>query len=139
MCMNLVNDDKKIKVLLKECTDLNEIDEIIFKLKRERRQLAARLMANEKAHKQDAKAQKKMRDDALQKVIDFAESVKEQNEISPDFEFVIELRKKKFKRPPKYQYIDANGDVKTWAGVGRTPKPIEEALNQGKSLSDFLI
>ena len=46
------------------------------------------------------------------------------------------------KRPPhpaKYAFIDENGERKTWTGQGRTPRPIQNALNSGKSLSDFEI
>ena len=48
----------------------------------------------------------------------------------------------KAKRPPrpaKYAFIDENGECKTWTGQGRTPRPIQNALNSGKSLSDFEI
>ncbi|ALR95646.1 H-NS family nucleoid-associated regulatory protein [Vibrio alginolyticus] len=46
---------------------------------------------------------------------------------------------KRAPRPAKYKYIDANGKEKTWTGQGRTPTPIQEQLNAGKSLDDFLI
>lgn len=42
-------------------------------------------------------------------------------------------------KKPKYIYVDENGVEKTWAGVGRKPETIETALNEGKSLDDFLI
>ena len=48
----------------------------------------------------------------------------------------------KAKRPPrpaKYAFIDENGERKTWTGQGRTPRPIQNELNSGKSLSDFEI
>lgn len=48
-------------------------------------------------------------------------------------------RKKREPRPAKYQYIDENGEVKTWTGQGRTPKIIQKALDAGKSLSSFEI
>ena len=43
------------------------------------------------------------------------------------------------KREAKYRFIDLNGEEKTWTGQGRTPKPIANALANGKSLDDFLI
>ncbi|EGQ7796231.1 H-NS histone family protein [Vibrio parahaemolyticus] len=46
---------------------------------------------------------------------------------------------KRAPRPAKYKYIDANGTEKTWTGQGRTPTPIQEQLDAGKSLDDFLI
>ena len=48
-------------------------------------------------------------------------------------------RAKRPPRPPKYAFIDENGERKTWTGQGRTPRPIQNALNSGKSLSDFEI
>lgn len=42
-------------------------------------------------------------------------------------------------RPAKYKYIDIDGSEKTWTGQGRTPLPIKNAIDAGKSLDDFLI
>lgn len=42
------------------------------------------------------------------------------------------------KRKQKYEYIE-NGITKRWSGVGRTPAPIQLALDNGKSLESFLI
>ncbi|WP_436883149.1 H-NS histone family protein [Enterobacter asburiae] len=42
------------------------------------------------------------------------------------------------KRRPKYEYVE-NGITRSWSGVGRTPAPIQQALDDGKSLDDFLI
>lgn len=46
---------------------------------------------------------------------------------------------KRAPRPAKYQYTDASGELKTWTGQGRTPSAIQEQLDAGKSLDDFLI
>lgn len=48
-------------------------------------------------------------------------------------------REKRPPRPAKYQFTDDNGEQKTWTGQGRTPRPIQRALDAGKSLSDFEI
>lgn len=49
-------------------------------------------------------------------------------------------KSKRAQRPAKYQYIDENGENKTWTGQGRTPAVIKQAIdNEGKSLNDFLI
>ncbi|WGE34437.1 H-NS histone family protein [Actinobacillus genomosp. 1] len=42
-------------------------------------------------------------------------------------------------RPAKYKFIDENGNEKTWTGQGRTPRPIQKALDEGKSLESFAI
>ncbi|OOH91087.1 DNA-binding protein H-NS-like protein [Pasteurellaceae bacterium 15-036681] len=48
-------------------------------------------------------------------------------------------RKKRDARPAKYKFIDVNGNEKTWTGQGRTPREIQQALNEGKTLADFAI
>ncbi|AMF92620.1 transcriptional regulator [Vibrio fluvialis] len=42
-------------------------------------------------------------------------------------------------RPAKYKYTDASGVMKTWTGQGRTPTIIQEALNSGRALDEFVI
>ncbi|GAA5646002.1 H-NS family nucleoid-associated regulatory protein [Vibrio proteolyticus] len=42
-------------------------------------------------------------------------------------------------RPAKYQYVDGKGKTKTWTGQGRTPVVIQEALDNGQALEEFLI
>lgn len=42
-------------------------------------------------------------------------------------------------RPAKYQYIDEQGNQRTWTGQGRTPKAILNAIESGKELKDFKI
>ena len=47
----------------------------------------------------------------------------------------------KSKRPPrpaKYKYV-VDSKEKTWTGQGRTPTAIQEQLETGKTLDDFLI
>merc|ERR1712173_183407 len=41
-------------------------------------------------------------------------------------------KSKRAPRPAKYQYVDANGETKTWTGQGRTPSAIQEQLGAGK-------
>ncbi|ELI5720946.1 H-NS histone family protein [Vibrio fluvialis] len=48
-------------------------------------------------------------------------------------------KQKRAPKPPKYKYIDDQGEEKTWTGQGRTPSPIQKQLDQGKSIDDFLI
>ncbi|UDG79717.1 histone-like nucleoid-structuring protein H-NS [Candidatus Steffania adelgidicola] len=50
------------------------------------------------------------------------------------------VKTKRATRPPKYHYIDENGNVKTWTGQGRTPAIIKKAMDEEhKSLKDFLL
>ncbi|WP_108653098.1 H-NS family histone-like protein [Dongshaea marina] len=48
-------------------------------------------------------------------------------------------KKKRAPRPAKYRYQDENGQEKTWTGQGRKPAPIQQAMNEGRSLDEFLI
>ena len=46
---------------------------------------------------------------------------------------------KRAPRPAKYKYIDSTGEEKTWTGQGRTPKFLQEKIDAGHSLDDYLI
>lgn len=46
---------------------------------------------------------------------------------------------KRAPKPAKYEYRDEQGELKTWTGQGRTPKPIQDAIDAGSSKEDFLI
>ena len=48
-------------------------------------------------------------------------------------------KSKRAPRPAKYKYLDHDGAEKTWTGQGRTPSAMQEQLDAGKSLDDFLI
>lgn len=46
---------------------------------------------------------------------------------------------KRAPRAPKYEYLDDNGNIKTWTGQGRMPAPIAKAVEAGTALETFLI
>ncbi|KAB7693150.1 H-NS family nucleoid-associated regulatory protein [Plesiomonas shigelloides] len=46
---------------------------------------------------------------------------------------------KRAPRAPKYEYLDDNGNVKTWTGQGRMPAPIAKAVEAGTAIETFLI
>ncbi len=50
----------------------------------------------------------------------------------------VKTKKKREPRPAKYKY-ELDGEEKTWTGQGRTPSAIQEQLDAGRSLEDFLI
>ncbi len=47
-------------------------------------------------------------------------------------------KSKRKPKEPKYTYLDGN-EVRYWTGQGRTPTIIQRALDEGKSMDDFLI
>ncbi|PSV26139.1 MULTISPECIES: H-NS family nucleoid-associated regulatory protein [unclassified Photobacterium] len=48
-------------------------------------------------------------------------------------------KKKRAARPAKYKFTDENGEEKTWTGQGRTPKALQQLLDNGAQLSEFEI
>ncbi|MDA9557758.1 H-NS histone family protein [Vibrio sp.] len=82
-----------------------------------------------------------------QKAIEKAKSLAEEIKLSGiDTEVLLaalsaspqKIKKPKKTRPALYQY-EIDGVTKTWTGQGRTPKKIQSALQEGKSLDDFKI
>jgi DNA-binding protein H-NS len=114
----ITNDDKTICVALKAFTP-EEIDDIVFKLRRFRTKLSAE------------RKRERLNEAKINQLIE------QNNALDPTFK--IERKKVKFTRPAKYRYIGSDGLEKTWAGVGRKPKEIQAAIDNGASLDDFLI
>lgn len=48
-------------------------------------------------------------------------------------------KKTRAPKPPKYEYRDDTGCMKTWTGQGRMPAPIAKAVDAGTALESFLI
>ena len=76
----------------------------------------------------------RMRDEKLKELLGFIAS----EGFSPQDLIAAAPVKTKAKREMKYQYNDA-GKIKKWSGVGRIPRAIQEQLNSGALLNDFLI
>jgi DNA-binding protein H-NS len=121
---------RSLKAVTRELTleQLNEGYEKLTAIVEERR-------ANEEAVR-------KGQAERLQKIAEYKEMLRAEGIDLADLidaSTVTEKTSKRAPRPPKYQYTDADGSVKTWTGQGRQPVPIREAIAQGKSLNDFLI
>ncbi len=91
-------------------------------------------------------SEKQLREEQAQKDAQMAAIAKRINQEGIDIDELVRAlakypqpKTKRALRPPKYQYVDANGKSKTWTGQGRTPAPIQAQLDAGKSLHDFLI
>jgi len=61
------------------------------------------------------------------------------DELTTQSQTVTKTKAKRSPRPAKYTYVDNKGQTKYWTGQGRTPSVISKALDNGKSLEDFLI
>ncbi|EMM6383747.1 H-NS histone family protein [Morganella morganii] len=98
----------------------------------------------EERHLEESQAQAK-EEERTRKLEEFRQLLEKQN-INPE-ELIQSMgtgktarKSKRAQRPAKYEYIDENGESKTWTGQGRTPAVIKQAIdNEGKSLNDFLI
>lgn len=90
-------------------------------------------------------SQAQAKEERTRKLEEFRQLLEKQN-INPE-ELIQSMgtgktarKSKRAQRPAKYEYIDENGESKTWTGQGRTPAVIKQAIdNEGKSLNDFLI
>ncbi len=51
----------------------------------------------------------------------------------------VKIKQKRAPRPAKYKFLDHTGAEKTWTGQGRTPSALQNLLDEGKPLDDFLI
>jgi DNA-binding protein H-NS len=117
--MNKIKNDERVICIELKKYSISEIDDIIFKLKRFRSKLALEIKQNKQSEE------------------DFQAFIDIQNQINPTFK--IERKKVKFIRQAKYQYLSHDGERRFWAGVGRKPKEIQEALERGETLDSFLI
>ena len=126
---NKLNNIRTLKALLRDEVDYETFEQFSLKV----------LEALEE-RKKDFEAQKAQE----QAQLDFIENMKKlAEEQGFDFNQIInntsevkqrKERKKQDPRPAKYEFTDAEGNLKTWTGQGRTPRELA-----GKNLEDFLI
>ena len=132
--LKILNNIRTLRAQARECT-LETLEEMLEKLEvvvKERRE-----------EEQQAQAEIEERTRKLQQYREMliADGI-DPNELlqSMNASKVTGGKTKRAARPAKYQYVDENGETKTWTGQGRTPAAIKTAMEeQGKSLDDFLI
>ena len=124
---------RSLRAFARELT-LEQLEEALDKLS---------TVVSERKEAEDAELAEKAAQEA--KLADIAEQIKQ---LGLDKNMVISAlagesagkqKSKRAPRPAKYKYVDSNGEKKTWTGQGRTPSAIQEKLDAGKSLDDFLI
>lgn len=132
--LKILNNIRTLRAQARECT-LETLEEMLEKLEvvvKERRE-----------EEQQAQAEIEERTRKLQQYREMliADGI-DPNELlqSMNASKVTGGKTKRAARPAKYQYVDENGETKTWTGQGRTPAVIKTAMEeQGKYLDDFLI
>lgn len=125
---NKLNHVRTLKALLRDEVDFETFEQFSFKVLEvieERRKEFEAQKAQEQAQLDFIENMKKL---AEEQGIDFNQIINNNNQE------VKKQRKKQEPRPAKYEFLDAEGNLKTWTGQGRTPRELA-----GKNLEDFLI
>lgn len=131
--LKILNNIRTLRAQARECT-LETLEEMLEKLE---------VVVNERREEETAVAAEiEERTRKLQQYRDMliADGI-DPNELLNSMSSVKSSSKaKRAARPAKYQYIDENGETKTWTGQGRTPAIIKKTMDEkGKKLDDFLI
>lgn len=132
--LKVLNNVRSLRVLARE-TSLEQLEVVLGKLQ---------LVVEEK--RQEEALIRQQEAERLERIEKYRELLKQEG-INPAELAKLEVITKKAKKPrakraplpAKYKYTDAQGNIKTWTGQGRTPLVIQAALNAGKSLKDFKI
>lgn len=128
-----LNNLRSLRAAVRELT-LEQTESVLEKL-----QLVLEEKRAEVAELQKAEAERKQRIERYKELMiqegltaaDFAD-ILAPSDVKP-------AKEKRQPRPPKYQYTDENGNLKTWTGQGRTPRALQAALDAGKALAEFEI
>lgn len=132
--INIIRHERRLNAALKD-VDINELKEIQQKLANviSKREEEERERQRERQQKQNKIAELKR---TMQEAgIDISDILEDEIGGSK----ITRPKRKRTPKPPKYEYTDENGQRKTWTGQGRMPKPLKQAVDGGRSLSDFLI
>jgi len=131
--LKILNNIRTLRAQARECS-LETLEEMLEKLE---------VVVNERRDEENqAQAEVEERTRKLQQYRDMliADGIDPNELLSALSSAKTPGKAKRAARPAKYQYIDENGESKTWTGQGRTPAVIKKAIEeQGKQLDDFLL
>lgn len=134
--ISILTHERRLRANTKDLTveDLKDVQEKLTRIisVREEEELEMRRVEDEKRERVEA-IRKQMQESG----VDIGDLVPELNTASGNKKSTASLRKRTPKAA-KYEY-HVDGERKTWTGQGRTPKVIQQALDNGKSLQSFLI
>ncbi|WP_275666703.1 H-NS family nucleoid-associated regulatory protein [Vibrio tubiashii] len=107
------------------------------------KELTDNLMAAFQQRKEQHDEQERLRIQKQEELDRFVQQAEDSDMDLSDVISALQTRQKqnnkRAPREPKYSYVDASGNEKTWTGQGRTPSVIQQALDAGKSLDSFKI
>ncbi|RUO32082.1 histone [Aliidiomarina sedimenti] len=133
--LNILTHERRLRANTKELT-LAELEDVKAKLDRiiaSREEEEAELRKEEEAKRARIEEIKKQMLDAGLDIGDLASELN-----SSATKSSAAKGRKRTPKPAKYEYVD-NGEQKTWTGQGRTPKVIQQAIDKGRSVKEFLI
>ncbi|WP_158367476.1 H-NS family nucleoid-associated regulatory protein [Candidatus Williamhamiltonella defendens] len=131
--LKILNNIRMLRAQARECSleTLEEMLEKLMSVVNDRKQEENKVKKDKEEYKRKLE---KMKAILVEEGIDPNELLK----ISTSNKVTAKI--KRAIRPAKYQYIDENGEKKTWTGQGRTPALIKKAIEEKKkSLKDFLL
>ncbi|ROR14847.1 histone-like nucleoid-structuring protein H-NS [Erwinia sp. JUb26] len=131
--LKILNNIRTLRAQARECS-LETLEEMLEKLE---------VVVNERRDEENqAQAEVEERTRKLQQYRDMliADGIDPNELLSSLAAAKAPGKSKRATRPAKYQYVEENGETKTWTGQGRTPAVIKKAIEeQGKQLDDFLL
>ncbi|MBK0000125.1 DNA-binding transcriptional regulator H-NS [Erwinia sp. S43] len=131
--LKILNNIRTLRAQARECS-LETLEEMLEKLE---------VVVNERRDEENqAQAEVEERTRKLQQYRDMliADGIDPNELLSSLAAAKAPGKSKRAARPAKYQYVEENGETKTWTGQGRTPAVIKKAIEeQGKQLDDFLL
>ncbi|WP_276725943.1 histone-like nucleoid-structuring protein H-NS [Pantoea septica] len=131
--LKILNNIRTLRAQARECS-LETLEEMLEKLE---------VVVNERREEEThAKAESEERTRKLEQYREMllADGIDPNELLSTIAETKAPGKTKRAARPAKYQYVDENGETRTWSGQGRTPAVIKKAIEEeGKQLDSFLL
>ncbi|HAB25049.1 MAG: histone-like nucleoid-structuring protein H-NS [Pantoea sp.] len=131
--LKILNNIRTLRAQARECS-LETLEEMLEKLE---------VVVNERREEEThAKAESEERTRKLEQYREMllADGIDPNELLSTIAETKAPGKTKRAARPAKYQYVDENGETRTWTGQGRTPAVIKKAIEEeGKQLDSFLL
>lgn len=131
--LKILNNIRTLRAQARECS-LETLEEMLEKLE---------VVVNERREEEThAKAESEERTRKLEQYREMllADGIDPNELLSTNSENKAPAKTKRAARPAKYQYVDENGETRTWTGQGRTPAVIKKAIEEeGKQLDSFLL
>ena len=128
--LSIIQHKKRLAARVRSLTSV-EIAEIIEKLNA----IHAERLEEEKQAEMEAAAKQERIRELKEKAAELGLSLED---IMPELAQGKETKTYR-KLPPKYKITLSSGEAKTWAGQGRMPNALKEAIDDGHSLDDYLI